>query len=402
MTGGGIKLRSVFLAGCITLALPGLIGSGFHAVQAWTAWQAAQAAARGAHAAGEVMRAATLVMNERGELRDAAVAAAPKSSVFVQAAAASDSALIQTEDALREAGLPTATVEQARATSSAIRRRAEIAVQKRSALRAPVEQYTRLIDGLEEEVSRVERRITLASPSVGIVVGLARTANEMRGVAGRRSILLNLWLGGQDLEPSQKDELLSLNGRLVGAWDTLQRGVRASSLAPTLVKVVAATDDGFFGQREPWYRELIKAAVAGAERPLNVAQYHNWSAAALAGLLPLRDALIAEAAAQGEAAIGSARHGLLASAGIALVALGLVVAALFALLRSLVDPVRAMTATMTELAAGNLMAKTPPQPLGRDRCHGVGGRGVPRQHGQPPTARGRGATNQPALRRGAR
>ncbi len=363
-----MRLRSVFLAGCITLALPGLAASGFYAVQAWTAWLAAQAAARGAHAAGEVMRAATLVMIERGELRDAAVAAASKSSVFVKAAAASDAALIQTDRALREAGLPTATVERARETIATIRSRAEIAVRKGSALRAPVEQYNRLIDGLEEEVSRVERRITLASPSVGVVVGLARTANEMRGVAGRRAILLNLWFGGQDLEPSQKDELLSLNGRLAGAWDTLQRGVRASSLAPTLVTVVANTEDSFFGQKEPWYRELIKAAVAGDERPLTVAQYHNWSAVALAGLLPLRDALIAEAAAQGEAAIGAARFGLLASAAIALIAVGLVAVALLALLRSLVEPVRSMTATMTALAAGNLMAKT----SGRSRLREIG------------------------------
>jgi len=368
VTPRGMKLRSMFLAGCIILALPGLAASGFQAIQAWTAWLAAHAAARGTHAAGEVMRAATLVMVERGRLRDAAVAAAATSEMFVQAVAASDSALIQTERSLREAGLPTSTVEQARETIASIRSRAEIAVQRRSALRAPVEQYNRLIEGLEEEVSRVERRITLASPSVGVVVGLARTANEMRGIASRRGILLNLWLGGQDLVPTQKDELLSLNGRLAGAWDTLQRGIRASSLAPALVNVVAATDDGFFGQEEPWYRELIKAAVAGAERPQTVAQYHHWSEAALRGLLPLRDTLIAEAAAQGEAAIGSARNGLRASVGIALVALGLVVAALFALLRGLVEPVRGMTATMTALAAGNLMAKTP----GRSRLREIG------------------------------
>lgn len=351
-----MRLRSVFVVGCITLALPGLAASGFHAVQARTAWLAAQTAAHGTQAAGEVMRATALLMVERDSLQEAAFAVAPKLEMLVRAEAESDAALIQTELALQETELATVTVEQTRDSLAQIRSRAGIAMRKGSGLRAPVEQYTRLIEGLEEEVSRVERRITLASPSVGIVVGLARTANELREVVDRRGVVLNRWFSGQDLAPAQKDELLSLNGRLAGTWDRLQSGIRTSIITSTLVNIVAVTNSGFFGREEPWYRELVKAAVADAERPLSYAQYRSWHVAALANLLPLCDALIGEAEAQSETAISVARRGLLAATGIALVSLALVVAAVLALLGGLVEPVRSMTTTMTALAAGDVQA----------------------------------------------
>jgi len=354
-----MKLRSVFLAGCITLALPGLAASGFYAVYAWTAWLSAQAAARGTLAAGEMMRTATLLMAERGFQQAAAFAGDPKLEALTRAAAASDRELAQTERALQDAGLSVAAAADTRTTLAAVRARAETAVQRRSTMRAPLEQYNRTIDSLEEEVSRVERGITLASPSVGMVVGLARNANELRGIAGRRGLLLNTWFGGQELASAQKDDLLALNGRLAGAWDKLQRGVRASGLAPAVVAVVSTTDNGFFAQKEPFYRELIKAAVADAARPLSHAQFRAWHVAAQESLLPLRDTLIAEAAAQADAAMGAARRDLLASVGVAFVSLGLVVAAVLALFRGLVEPVRGMTATMTALAAGDLAAKTP-------------------------------------------
>jgi hypothetical protein len=101
-----LRLRSVFLAGCITLAAPGLLMSGFTAVQAWTAWSSAQVAASGAQAAGEVMRTATLLMVERGRLQNAAFAADPKLATLTQASADSNLALARAEQALQSAGLP--------------------------------------------------------------------------------------------------------------------------------------------------------------------------------------------------------------------------------------------------------------------------------------------------------
>ena len=356
-----MRLRSVFLAGCVGLALPGFAACGFSAVQAWAAWRAAGAAALGTRAAGQVLRAIPPLMGERGRVQEASLTADPQAVAALRPAeAASDLALQQARSAVEVAGLPIAAIERARDGLVAARERAASAISgKRSALRTPVEQYNRLAEGLEEEVSRIERTVTLANPSVGLAVGLAHNAAELRSIAGRRGVLLNIWLGGSDLQPLQKDELLALNGRLAGAWERLQRGVRSSGLGSALSKTVAATEAEFFLEQEPWYRELVKAAASGAERPMDFRRFRPWHVSALERLLPLREALLSEAAAQAAAATDAARIGLFAAAGGAMLSLFVVALSVLALLRGLVEPVRGMTEAMTALASGDLSAAVP-------------------------------------------
>ena len=351
-----MRLRSVFLVGCIVLALPGLAAAGFGAVHAWESYLAAQAAARGTVAAGEVLRAAATLASERGYYQEAAFSAAARTPALAQAVTMTDEALTRAEGALQEAGLPSAAVERTRVNLSAARERAASAAQKGSVARVPLQQFNQLVEALDEEVSRLERGVTLASPSVGIVVGLARNASELREIAGRRGVLLNTWFSGEPLEAVQRDELQALNGRLAGAWNRLQIGIHSANLPPAVTNALSVTGSSFFVQEEPWYRELVKAAVVDGERPLNFAHYRVWHAAALRTLLPVRDALIAEAGIEGSAASGAARRDLLASFELAAVSLGLVGAAVLALLRRLVEPVRSMTATMTALAAGDTAA----------------------------------------------
>ena len=247
-------------------------------------------------------------------------------------------------------------VNLAREDLEQVRLRAELAMREQASMLPLAEQYSRIADDLEQEVTRVERSVTFADASAGILVGLARTANEVRSVAGRRGMLLNAWFGGQELSGPQRDELLMLTGRIAEAMDRLQGGLRTSGLAPGLIQKIAAMEGDFLSEREPRYRALVQAAAAGAERPMGEAEYRAWHVAALASLLPAREALLDEAAEQGAEAVGAARRSLLACAVVSLSSLGLVVAMVLGLLRRLVEPVRAMTEAMTALAAGDLAA----------------------------------------------
>lgn len=351
-----LNMRSALLAGCITLILPGLAASGHDVVQAWTAWRSAQTVTRETKAVAEAMRASAALMLERGELQAQGLTATPDFDILARGAAATDLALAQTRSALMEAGSRTALLDQVREILSATRVRAMEVVRNRASFRAPSEQFARLIEYLDKEMSRAERAVTLASPSTGVLVGLARSSNDLRAIAGRRGQLLNLWSGGQDLTPAQKDELLILTGRLAGAWDRVQRGIAASSPTPGLVEAARIADRRFFVQEEPWYRELSKYAVAGMEAPLSHAQYRRWTKTALGLLPPLREALISEASTQGEGAVSAALHRMLVSLGLALLSICLVLAAVMVLLRGLVEPVRRITAATSALADGDITA----------------------------------------------
>lgn len=355
----GLRLRSVFLAGCVVLALPGLIACGVYASQAWNAWKGAQTAFHGTKAASAIMRAATSVMAERDRWQQAMLVRNDDADIMLgKAVAATDAAFSFAQRSLELGGLTGALIVRSHDDLMAIRNRARAGT--RSALRTAFEQFNRLVESVEDLASQIERKVTLADPSVGIAVGLARNAAEMRGIAARRGAFLNIWLGGQELQQTQKDELLAQNGRLAGAWDRLQRGMHGSGLQSSLLTAISYTEEEFFVEKEPWYRELVSSASAGAERPMSFVKFSTWHEAALERLLPMRDALLNAAAMQARQVIRSAQHQMIASGSVVFVSLLLVAASVLVMLRSVVDPVRGMTKAMTALATGDLAIEIPP------------------------------------------
>ena len=342
------------------LAAPGLATAGLYAFQAWAALQAAETAAHAALAAGDNMRASTALMVERGRVLDAVVSADTDSEALGLAIAESTHILMQAQVTLENAGLSTVCVQQARSNLPEIRSRIAVAIKKRgSSARGLLEQYNRLVECIEEDIIRAEQRITLANPLIGIVIGSARAANEVRGLAGRRSILLSGWFGGEALTKAQKDELVGLTGRFSDGMTRLQLGIRTSGLASEVVDRVADLSSGFLAEREPYYGELVRAAIADESPPLSYLQYRAWAIVALQSLLPLREALLSEATARSSAAIEVARRAMFAAGGTALVSLGLVVTAVLILLDNLVEPTRSMTTIMTALAAGDVSHAVP-------------------------------------------
>lgn len=323
------------------------------------AWRAAETASRATLAAGDIMHASTALMVERGRVLDAVVAGEPDSEVLGRAFAESDDVLLQAETALQGAGLPTVSVRQARSNLPDIRNKIAVVIRKQGNVRGLLEQYNRLVENIEQDIIEAEQRITLANPLVGIVIGSARTANEVRGVVGRRGIVLNVWFSGQALATAQSDELMMLSGRLSDTLARLQLSVRTSGLASEMVERITALSNAFLTDKEPFYRELVRAAISGATPPLAYTQYRVWAVAALESLLPLREVMLSEARTTSSAAINAARNTMFVAAGAALVSLALAVTAVVILLNNLVEPARAMTTTMTALAAGNLSGAAP-------------------------------------------
>ena len=290
---------------------------------------------------------------------DAVVSANAESEGLGLAIAESTRILLQAQAALETAGLPTVCVQQARSSLPEIRSKVGVAVRRQGSVRGLLEQYNRLVDCIEEDITRAEQRITIANPLIGVVIGSARTANEVRGVAGRRSVVFGVWFSGQTLATAQRDELVGSTGRLSDGLARLQLGLRTSGLASEVVDRVATLSSDFLTEKEPYYRELVRAAISGANPPLNYLQYSAWAAVALQSLVPMREAILSEATSRSVAAIDGARNAMFAAGTVAVVSLGLVVAAVLILLRDLVEPTRSMTTIMTALAAGDLSGGVP-------------------------------------------
>ncbi len=360
-----MRLRTLFLICFAIASLPALIWSAQTALKSRAEWSTARAGVRAAGAMGDALRLVEALSVERGALQERALSDGSGVEDLGAIAAANDALLDRTQASLRAARLPDEAVTQARRILLVARRRVAEAVRLPRAERDPglipdlmAQLYTRLAD-VEEAVAAAEAATAQADARIGQLVEVASLAVEMRDAAGKRSSHLSGWFGGRKLTPEQIRDLTLLTGRIQQAWDRLRHQVAVVGKPERLVAAVTATRDGFFRESEPVYLRYGLLAAAGDPRPLSLAEWRRWTIAALVGVLPARDAAVAEAVAFGERleSDASARFvgALSAMAGaLALNLLGLVV-----LLRRLVLPIQQLTVAVSLLAAGQVRAKVP-------------------------------------------
>ncbi|WP_165694341.1 hypothetical protein, partial [Teichococcus deserti] len=166
------------------------------------------------------------------------------------------------------------------------------------------------------------------------------------GQAGARSLLINNWLAGGAVDAARVAQGLAFAGRIDHAWASAQRLVEAAN-NPALTAALARTRDEFFQAAEPRYRSFVEAALASLTTPgtapawpATSAEYGPWTPPALARLVPLRDAALDQATAQGQAAAATAQTILAISLALAFAALILAIGGVVLLLKRLVAPVR--------------------------------------------------------------
>ncbi|MBV8615025.1 MAG: diguanylate cyclase, partial [Acetobacteraceae bacterium] len=360
-----MRLRTVFLLCFAAASLPALGWSLLTAADAWMKWSNAIAAVRAAEAMGQALHLVEALSVERGALQERALSDGPGVENLAEIAARNDALLDRAQRALRAAGLPDEAVTRAREILATARARVAEAVRRPLAERDPAlvpdimaQLYDRL-GAVEAAVALAEGATARASASVGALVEAGSLAVDMRAAAGRRSSHLSGWVGGRALTQGQIEDLALLTGQIQHAWDRLRRQVEMTGSPPRLVAAVAATRDGFFRQSEPVYRSLAAVARAGGKPPLGLRDWRRWTIAALPGVLPARDAAVAEAVARGSQLAAGARTRLFAAAGAIAAALGLAAVALLVLLGRLVLPVQRLTASVARLAAGDVKARVP-------------------------------------------
>ncbi|MBV9777632.1 MAG: EAL domain-containing protein [Acetobacteraceae bacterium] len=360
-----MRLRTVFLLCFAAASLPALGWSVWTAADAWARWSHATAAVRAAEAMGQALYLVEALSVERGALQERSLSDGPGVENLADIAARNDALLDRAQRSLRAADLPDEAVTKAREILGAARARVAEAVRRPLAERDPAlvpdimaQLYDRL-GAVEAAVALAEGATARASASVGALVEVGSLAVDMRAAAGRRSSHLSGWVGGRPLTQRQIEDLTLLTGQIQHAWDRLRRQVAMTGSPPRLVAAMAATRDGFFREAEPVYRSLAAVARAGGKPPLSLRDWRRWTIAALPGVLPARDAAVAEAVAHGSQIAAGARTRLFTAVGAIAAALGLAAAALLVLLGRLVLPVQRLTASVARLAAGDVKARVP-------------------------------------------
>ncbi|WP_159999681.1 methyl-accepting chemotaxis protein [Roseomonas sp. 18066] len=366
-----MRIRTLLLAAFTVIALPGAAGLTWQASRAWTLWQKAERATVSTAVVSDALRAYTAIAVESGVLSASARTGRAMETELAAAARATDATLNAARAGLVEEGLDARPVEETIRALGQIRRRvAESAARSPGQADAPLVAAILALRGegaaqVDSVARAAEARINEAAPAVALMAQLARQIMAVREEAGARSLLINSWLAGGAVDAGRVAQGLAFAGRIDQAWQSAQRLVEAAG-NPVLTAALARTAAEYFQTAEPRYRSFVDAALtslatpgAAPAWPATSAEYGAWTPPMLTRLVPLRDAALDQAMAQGQASAAMAKTILAISLALAAAAVILAVGGVLLLLKRLVAPVRQLTEGVGRIAAGELEIAVP-------------------------------------------
>ncbi|MCO6416835.1 methyl-accepting chemotaxis protein [Siccirubricoccus sp. KC 17139] len=175
--------------------------------------------------------------------------------------------------------------------------------------------------------------------------------------------MLSGWLGGQPVTAAGVQAAQALTGRAEQSWQEVQR--LAAAQPDALLRERLATQRRNYGETaEPRWRRVVEAASArlvpnGPDWPETLTQFRQWGVPALAEVLKLRDVALEAALRRAQAKLGGEHRQFGALLALICALAGIGAGILLILLRQVVRPLGALTATVTRIAGGTLDLSVP-------------------------------------------
>ncbi|MDP3418187.1 methyl-accepting chemotaxis protein [Falsiroseomonas sp.] len=374
-----MRIRTMFILGFLLVAIPGLVASLWLAVgaardlgrttQAVAALQAASDAQRAVSAVAVEIGGYASVLRQPNPDRAQVASDAAATIRLLEASATSAAAAGQDAAAVRRVAGQLATfrsrVDQALALAPDLRD-ASLPATGTAARNAAVATLLDVSAGAARDVART-------APELALLIEASSTVMDMRDQAGRRNAQISGWLSGTPVTPQSVQTAEALTAGVAQAWASVQRLLAASPASATLEAALDGQKRNFVERNEPHWRRQVETARQRLSAPetawtTSFAEFRTWSRPAQAAILELRDAALDEAAASAARGIAAAQTGLALALGLAGLCFAAALGGALLLLRRLVSPIRALTASVGGIAAGELHRTVP----GRGRTDELG------------------------------
>ena len=210
---------------------------------------------------------------------------------------------------------------------------------------------------LDESIASAERALTNRDAGLGLALEISNLSNDMRDLAGRRSIILSRYPA--TLKPftvADGLQVSELSGALQITWQRLQLAAARTGGA-RVEAAVARVRDTFFKSGEPVYVAMADAARDGTKPPMDFMEWRKWTVGTLTQTLAARDAPIEDAAAQIDAmrarAVDSVRFAVAVLGGVLL----FLMAAGWLVRSQIVNPLVRLTEALDRLSAGRTVSE---------------------------------------------
>nr|WP_298682357.1 PAS domain-containing sensor histidine kinase [uncultured Dongia sp.] len=210
-----------------------------------------------------------------------------------------------------------------------------------------------LVTGIRPVLNSIDTAIGLADGAVATPVSIARLAADMRAEGSvRGTTMVNVVASGAPIPTPTLLRLAELDGRIDAIWARIDTLLGMTAATPAMSQAVAATVAAYQVELPKLHGLVRTASATGAAYPFAVAEFRAQQTPLHATVSQLRDAAIDAALAIAERAREARQRDLwlAASASIAALLLLAVGAGLF--LTRVVNPLGAITATLTRVVKG--------------------------------------------------
>ncbi|MBO1075675.1 methyl-accepting chemotaxis protein [Roseomonas marmotae] len=374
-----MRIRTFFLACFCGVAVPGAIASAWLSGTSWSAWQRAEGAILATRATAAAQRAQTAIGVEVGSYASLLRLEAPDLMPLRSQSPETDRLLAEAERRLSAIGLPAARVREVKDRVATLRAQVMDALAQPLARRdAGLPNITQTLrnqgaDSLARLGEDAARQVADLAPAASQAVEIATAVMDLRDHAGRRNTVVSAWLGGMPVTQEQLELAHQQTGRIEQAWSTASRLAAAMPDRPALQAALRHQRETYLAQAEKRWREMMALARGGLNGgnvtwPVAVVPFRAWSTPAQAEILLLRDAALDQAQEMVEVAGSEAKVMLAEALLLVLLICGPAAASAILLLRRVVQPLRALTGSVTRIAGGELELAVP----GRDRRDELG------------------------------
>jgi methyl-accepting chemotaxis protein len=206
---------------------------------------------------------------------------------------------------------------------------------------------------VEPVLNRIENKVVAADASLTALLGIARTAQDLRLAGGGRAAILSIPLGaGRTMTTAELSALDRSQGRIEAGRERLDAMIDQLGKPERLVKPFANSIELYFNQSAPMIEKQMPAARGDGKYSLTSNELAASVVPAVTSFLAVRDAAIAEAVDRARAGRDDAMLMLALTGAAVLALLGVVAGVTFMLRRRVIAPLATITGAVSELAAG--------------------------------------------------
>ncbi|CAN5128633.1 HAMP domain-containing methyl-accepting chemotaxis protein [soil metagenome] len=207
---------------------------------------------------------------------------------------------------------------------------------------------------IEPLLNRLENQVTTADASLTALLGIARTAQDLRISAGGRAASMSPAISiRRPLTAAEISSIDRAQGRVDLDRERIEAGVDQIGSPARLVKPLKEAVDLYFGKAVPWLdKEIMAARNDGKYGIASEAELAAAIVPAVQSFFVVRDAALAEAADRAKTARADALILLTVTAIAVLALLGVLAAVTVMLRRRVIAPLATITEAVSELAAG--------------------------------------------------